>query len=199
MRRISDAVMVAPAVAFGLVTWSVAHALTFLLFVHIHADPVPTIHWHDGPGPVAVAVAALVLTAALAGRAVRRGAAVLAPASTGKVRIEPGSAATIAPAVFVVVEFVQYFASGGEGPPVTLLVIGVVLHSAVGAVTPMLWTAFVHDTIVAVLAACTADESDDERASVSAADRAWADSRPAVPFGSRGPPARGFPFVPCPG
>jgi hypothetical protein len=203
MRRMSDGSASAPAIVFGLLTWSVGHALTYLLFAHIHLDPVPSIHWHGGPGPILVAVAGLLTTAAFAGPIVdlARGAGSSTSATSATMRrSDPRSANVVyAPAAFIVVEFVQHAVSGDEGPPAALLVIGLVLHTAAGAVTPLLWTAFVRDAIGAVLTLCTAEPADSEIQPVRTADRAWADSCPTTPLGSRGPPAHALSFAPCPG
>lgn len=197
MRRVPDGLSSAPAIIFGLLTWSVAHALTYLLFAHIHLDPVPTIHWHGGPGPILVAVAGLLATSAFAGRivALTRGAS----RPTAMRGSDLGSANVVgAPAAFVVIEFVQHAVSGDAGPPATLLVIGLVLHTAAGAVTPVLWTEFVRDAIVVALTTDPADPAGSENEPVRTSDRTWADSCPTTPLGSRGPPAPALSFAPCP-
>ncbi|MDN5858244.1 MAG: hypothetical protein L0H84_06425 [Pseudonocardia sp.] len=188
MRRMSGACTSAPAIAFGLLTWLVAHALTYLLFAHIHVDAVPRIHWHGGPDPILVAVAGLLVTAAFAGRAVSPARHAMRSTATAR-RFEPVTAnAVCAPAAFVTVEFVQHVSSGDEGPPTMLLLIGLALHTAMGAATPVLWTEFVRDALGAVLAPCAAAAAGDDREPVRCEDRTLAGSRHTTPLGSRGPP-----------
>ena len=145
MRSFSDVLLAAAAVAFGMFTWSIAHVLSFVLFAHTHVDPVAHTHVDDGLGPILTAVAAFVATSLVAIRAGARSRAALRIC-----RARSGAlAATCAPAAFVLVELLHHSLSGGNGPPAALLLGGIVLHSAMGAVTPLLWRRLVR-RIVAV-------------------------------------------------
>jgi len=185
MRSRSDVLVPASAAAFGLLTWSVAHVITYALFAHTHVESNAFAHVPEGAGPPVVAVAAFLLTS-------------IAAATTGSPRtswsrlLRPGSVtAACAPAAFVAVESCEYLVRGGEAPPAALLLIGVVVHTAMGAVTPRLWSGFVRPTVLALLvdaAWCPARGAGGRSALVVDPDRPTA---PALsPAAGRGPPAR---------
>ena len=187
MRSSSDVLVSVSAAVFGVVTWSIAHALTFVLFAHTHHGPEPYTHVHDGAGPVLVATVAFFATsigASLVGSG-------WSPLASWAHRLQPGSMmAAVAPAAFVLIELGEHLAGGDEGPPAALLIIGVALHAAMGAVTPLLWSGFVRRAIVALLVDLVPRPSTIESAGpVSAVDPSWTAAPPLSPSSGRGPPA----------
>ena len=190
-RRLGAAVSVS-AVAFGIVTWSIAHALTYLLFAHIHFSPQPVVHMHGGPWPTLIAAVGMLAAAALASA---MGRVALARRRPGAAQPVNGFAAhswitLCAPGAFVLIELGEHVASADEGPPATLLLIGVVLHTAMAAATPLLWTRFVQRAVGALLVSSSPDESTRLSNAGAFPDTTWASSRIATPLGSRGPPLR---------
>jgi hypothetical protein len=188
-RRLGAAASVS-AVTFGLLTWSIAHALTYLLFAHIHVVPTPVVHMHGGPGPTLIAAGGMLAAAALATTMIRR----LARPRPGAARpvaavVLSSWIALCAPSAFVLIELAQHFAGGEDGPPPTLLLIGIVVHTAMGAATPVLWTRLVQGAVgVLLVPGLPDDPARLWRASAFPVED-WTTSRTATPLGSRGPPA----------
>lgn len=201
MRRMTDAAVSMSGILFGLITWSLAHALTYLLFAHIHEEPVRVVHVHGGAWPIVIATVGLLAASTLAGVAARLVLRLTrAPRARPTDGPRPGAmAAAGAPAVFVVIELAQHVASGDEGPPATLLIIGVVLHTAMGALTPLLWTGFVRPTVRAILVRGVAPTGPNlQRQPVDSGIAGWTASRYETPRGSRGPPhRRGISIIAC--
>jgi hypothetical protein len=188
MRPRSDVLVPASAVAFGLLTWSVAHVLTYALFAHSHVEPNAFAHVPEGAGPPVVAVVAFVLTTIAAATA----GAQRSPRPAWAGRLNPGSVtAVVAPATFIAVESCEYLVRGGEAPPWALLLIGVVVHTATGAVTPWMWSGLVRHTVRALLVAaawCPARSTRERSALVVDPDRPA--TPPLSPAAGRGPPGR---------
>jgi hypothetical protein len=188
MRSRSDVLVPASAVAFGLLTWSVAHVLTYALFAHSHVEPNAFAHVPEGAGPPVVAVAAFVLTSIAAATA----GAQRSPRAELAGRMQPGSVtAVVAPAAFIAVESCEYLVRGGEAPPGALLLIGIVVHTALGAVTPWMWSGLVRHTVRALLIAaawCPARSTRARSALVVDPDRPA--TPPLSPAAGRGPPDR---------
>lgn len=188
MRSRSDVLVPASAVAFGLLTWSVAHILTYALFAHTHVEPNPFAHLPEGAGPPVVAVAAFVLTSIAAATV----GAQRSPRAAWVGRLQPGSVtAALAPAAFLTVESCEHLVRGGEAPPGALLLIGVVVHAAMGAVTPWLWSGLVGRAVRALLVAAAwrpVRSARGRSALVLDADRPA--TPPLSPAAGRGPPRR---------
>lgn len=170
----------ASAIGFGLLTWSIAHVATLAGFAHIH--PGFVVHYHDWVGPLAIAVLMLAVTSMVAvGSALREPPARIS-------RWQSVAHGTLAPAVFVAVEFAEYLSGMHEAPPAALLVIGSLVHAAIGAVSPVLWAVClnrVHRRVVAVFAVAIPRGA----AAVRPAARTWASAQEQAPWGSRAPPA----------
>ncbi len=188
MRSRSDVLVPASAVAFGLLTWSVAHILTYALFAHSHVEPNAFAHVPEGAGPPVVAVVAFVLTTIAAATAGTQ----RSPRAAWAGRLQPGSVtAVVAPAAFIAVESCEYLVRGGEAPPEALLLIGVVVHTATGAVTPWMWSGLVRHTVRTLLVAaawCPARSKRERSALVVDPDRPA--TPPLSPAAGRGPPGR---------
>jgi hypothetical protein len=89
----------------------------------------------------------------------------------------------------VLIELARHFAGGEDGPPLVLLLVGIVVHTAMGAATPVLWTRLVHSAVGVLLVPSFPHEPTRlSRASVFPGMN-WTTSRTATPLGSRGPPA----------
>lgn len=185
MRARSAALTSASALTFGLLTWTVAHAFTYLLFAQLHHD-VAVVHLHGGPGVAAFAAAGCLATVALAAVVPRALAAAARRRGAGELPGGPG-ATVAAPALFLLVEWVQHQIVGDGGPPVALLVIGLVVHAAMGALTPVLWSEFTGRTAgrLAVAQVAAGSGPSSERIPVVAGYRS---SRRVTPAGVRGPP-----------
>lgn len=190
MRSIADVLLSVSAVVFGVATWSVAHLLTFVLFAHTHTEPEPYTHVHEGVGSIFIATVTLLATS-ISASLVGSGRS---PFATWAHRFQPGSLmAAFAPAAFVLIELGEHLASGNEGPPATLLIIGVAVHGAMGAVTPLLWSGFVRPTLIALLVDLVLRPSSIKSSGpVSAVDPSWASSPPLSPSSGRGPPSGRF-------
>jgi hypothetical protein len=186
VRSRPDLLVPALAAVFGLLTWTVAHVVTYAFFAHTHLGPDAFAHVPEGAGPPAVGVGAFLLTALAA-------AAAGSPVRPWSSRLQPGArSAACAPAAFVAVESGEHIVRGGEAPPAALLVIGVVVHTVVGAGTPWLWRGFVRPAVLALLVAaarCPARRPRGPSVPVDDADR------PATPplalVAGRDPPGRG--------
>jgi len=197
-RRLGAAVSVS-AVAFGLLTWSIAHALTYLLFAHIHVVPEPVVHMHGGPGPIVIAAGGMLAAVALASAMIRRLARRRPNADRDVTAAVPSSwIALWAPSAFVLIELAQHFVGGEDGPPPTLLLVGIVLHTAMGAATPMLWTRVVQSAFVVLLVPSIPDEPARLLRPSAFLITNWTTSRTTTPLGSRGPPAGHYTAIsPC--
>jgi hypothetical protein len=184
VRTRADVLVPGSAVAFGLLTWSVAHIVTFALFARAPAAPSAFTHVPEGAGPLVVGVAFLLTTLAAAGAQASR-------ASWTHRRGSGSITAAFAPAAFVAVESCEYLVRGGEAPPAALLLIGVVVHTAMGAATPSLWIGIVRSAVLVLsveAAAGPAPTAGGRSAAVLDADRPA--TPPLRPAAGRGPPAR---------
>jgi len=193
MRSRTDLLVSASAAVFGLVSWSIAHLLTYLLFAHTHDEPTPYTHVHEGAGPIVIATIAFLVTSVVASRL----GTASSPVARWAHRVQPGSLmAAAAPAAFVLVELGEHLASGDEGPPATLLIIGVVLHAAMGAVTPLLWSGFVRPAVIVLLVelAVRANTVGPPRP-VASVEPSWTAPPPLSPSSNRGPPVPGYAFA----
>lgn len=170
----------ASGIGFGLLTWSIAHIATLAGFAHIH--PGFVVHYHDWVGPLAIAVLMLAVTSTVAvGSALRE-----PPAQVG--RWQSVAQGTLAPAVFVAVEFAEYLAGMHEAPPAALLVIGSLVHAAIGAASPVLWAVCLdraHRRVVGPFRGPRPSVA----AAVRPAARAWTTRHELGSWGSRAPPA----------
>jgi hypothetical protein len=173
----------AAAVGFGLLTWSVAHLTTLAAFAHIH--PGFVVHYHGWVGPLAVAAIMLTVTSIVgAGSAILR-----PPANDPRIAVLNGA---LAPAVFVAVEFAEYLAGAHEAPPAALLVIGCLVHAAIGATAPALWKACTGGARLSTAAPFHAIRRA-ATAAVRPVARVWAVADTYHHQGSRAPPRRRVP------
>jgi len=172
VRSLHSALVTAAAAAFGVLTWTVAHALTYVLFAHTYDGLDPHSHVGEGPGPITVAMVAFLATLA----AVRG-------------RVRPGSmTAACAPAAFVVIEWAEHLAAGDQGPPAALLVIGVVVHATMGAATPLLWNVFVRRAALTLLILAPHRQDSDRKITAQAPAQTWTAAHLPSQITSRGPP-----------
>ncbi|SHK17409.1 hypothetical protein SAMN05443637_103211 [Pseudonocardia thermophila] len=169
----------ASAAGFGLLTWTVGHVLTLVGFAHIH--PGFVVHYHGWTGPLVIAVLMLAVTSAVA-----VSSAVQQPPARASRRLAAAQGA-LAPAVFVGVEFAEYLAGLHEAPPAALLIIGSLVHAAIGAASPALWAV--------CLSLVRREESTlfrglrpAGRTAAQGARQVWATAWEEQPWGSRGPP-----------
>jgi hypothetical protein len=190
MRSRADLLVSASAAVFGLVSWSIAHLVTYLLFAHTHDEPTPYTHVHEGAGPILIAAIAFLATSVGASRL----GSASSPVAGWAHRMQPGSLmAAAAPAAFVLVELGEHLASGDEGPPATLLIIGVVLHAAMGAVTPLLWSEFVRPAVIVLLVELSLrTDAVEHPRSVASVEPSWTAPPPLSPSSKRGPPVPGY-------
>lgn len=171
----------ASGIGFGLLTWSIAHIATLAGFAHIH--PGFVVHYHGSLGPLAIAVLMLAVTSMVAvGSALREPPAQVARWTS----IAHGA---LAPAVFVAVEFAEYFSGLHEAPPAALLIIGSLVHAAIGAVSPVLWAVCL-DRAHRRVAGPSRGTRPVVAATVQPAARTWTTAQELSAWGSRAPPAR---------
>lgn len=179
----------AAGIGFGLLTWSVAHIATLVGFAHVH--PGFVVHYHGWVGPLAVAVLMLAVTSMVAVGSVER-------APPGRTATWPSIAqGALAPAVFVAVEFGEYLAGLHEAPPAALLIIGSLVHAAIGAASPALWAVFLDHAQRPAVRAPFVGVRRPARAAVRPAPRTWTSAQELVVWGSRAPPARRVTCVPA--
>ncbi|MGI5125525.1 hypothetical protein ACQEVB_01805 [Pseudonocardia sp. CA-107938] len=181
MRRFPAALSgTASGIGFGLLTWSIAHVATLIGFAHIH--PGFVVHYHGWAGPLAIAVLMLAVTSLVAvGSALRHPPARVA----GWQSVVQGA---LAPAVFVGVEFAEFLAGMHEAPPAALLVIGSLVHAAIGAASPVLWAVFVERARRQAVTPFRTIRPV-RRLVVRAAQRTWTSAWEQGPWSSRAPPA----------
>lgn len=166
-------------VAFGLLSWCVAHLATIAAYAHIH--PGFVIHYHEWGGPLALAALALTITSV-----VTVGTA-LGSAHSPRSRRATVTTGALAPAVFVAVEFAEYLSGLHEAPPLALLVIGCLVHAGVGAMAPRLWSTLLEHAGT-YLVTWSAGHGRRFALVAQAAVCAWAGTLGHAPWGSRAPP-----------
>jgi len=192
MRALRSVLVIVAAAAFGVLTWSMAHLLTFTLFAHAHDKATP--HVHHGAGPLMVATAAflatLVSSASISTRSPRPRWARMA---------RRGSLTAIAaPVAFLAIEWAEHLAAGNGGPPAALVIIGVLVHVTMGAATPWLWNGFARRAIPSLPTSLPAGPGTGEAGPAQAPDRVWTPSRSPSGTSSRGPPVIEIcPVRPC--
>ncbi|MDN5859084.1 MAG: hypothetical protein L0H84_10710 [Pseudonocardia sp.] len=170
----------ASGACFGLLTWGIAHAVTLAGFAHIH--PGFVVHYHDWVGPLAIAVLMLAVTSMVA-----VGSALRQPPAQGA-RWQSVAQGTLAPAAFVAVEFGEYLTGLHEAPPAALLVIGSLVHAAIGAASPALWAVLLERAQRQVVAPWRGARPYRALA-VPPAPRTWTSDKELHTWGSRAPPA----------
>lgn len=129
------------AVAYGVLGWSGAHALTSWLLAHHHEDVHggAVRHVHDGYGAMMVLAACLGLAGVAAGsvaamrhRESGRGLGSVA----GTVRWASGCSII----AFILAEFVESAVMGtNDVPPPRMLLLGAAIQIAIGVATALLW------------------------------------------------------------
>ncbi|WP_232666370.1 hypothetical protein [Pseudonocardia sp. TRM90224] len=165
--------------AIGLVTWLVAHAITHLLWSGVHTEPDHAAHLGSAATFVGVAVLGGLL-ATLGVLQKRRQAT-----AGGSVWM-----ALLSPLTFLIAELLTHAGSTHGVPPGELLVIGIAVHTVVGAVAPAILRRVVEHARAGIGALEWAPAQVIERAAaaVGLPQRTWVASTAVAGWGCRAPP-----------
>jgi hypothetical protein len=182
MGALRNVLVIAAAVAFGVLTWSMAHLLTYALFAHAHDDA--TAHVDDGAGPLMVATSAFVATLVISASF-----SVGSPRPRWNPLVRRGWLAAAAPVAFLAIEWIEHLAAGNGGQPAALVTIGVLVHATMGAATPLLWSGFVRRAILGLPTSHPATSGSGDEGPARAPDRVWTPWSSPSGTPSRAPPA----------
>jgi hypothetical protein len=187
VRSLQSVLVVAAAAAFGVLTWSMAHLLTSVLYAHAHSVAIPHAHVGEGSGRLMIAMVAflttLIASVSIAARSPR-------PPRTRLARRSSSAAAAAAgPAAFVAIEWAAHLGAGHEERPIALVVVGALVHATMGAATPLLWNGFVRRAILRLPTSLPAAPGASADLPTRGPDQAWLPSRTPSETSSRGPPA----------
>jgi len=170
------------AVVAGLTTWLTGHTLTHLVWDQLQHTAEPTVPVENAVATIGIAFLAVALAGL--GFAHRSDGGSIPRWVTGR------WLGLLGPLVFVGAEFAAHLGEDHGAPPLALLVLGTVVHAAVGALAPSALVAAFTGMSAAVRALCGAFESPDDTAvaAIAGATRVWSSTFAKACWESRGPP-----------